>query len=331
MRAPEIWSRNDAVSRLALAGLAPLGGLYNASVAWRARHARPYRARAKVVCVGGLTAGGSGKTPVAMAVADAAKALGLKPVFLSRGYRGRLRGPLEVDPRIHVAEDVGDEPLLLARVAPAVIARARDEGARLADALKADVIVMDDGHQNFSIEKDLSLVVVDAEEGFGNRRVLPAGPLRENVAQGLSRADAVVVVGSGPLPRLDDFRGAILRARIEPDRSVPLAGARLVAFAGIGRPKKFFDSLERLGATIIEAKAFGDHHAYAAADLAELKARARASDARLYTTEKDFARLSAEDREGISALPVRAVFDEPAQFHTLLDSLARKAIARAPT
>lgn len=331
MRAPEFWSRNDAISRLALAGLAPLSNLYGATVGWRAQYAKPYRPKARVLCVGGLTAGGSGKTPVALAIANAVKARGLTPVFLSRGYGGRLRGPLRVDPGVHRAADVGDEPLLLARTAPAIVARARKDGAELADALAADVIVMDDGHQNFALEKDLSLLVVDSDTPFGNRRVLPAGPLREPVAQGLSRADAVILVGSGPAPRLDGFDGTCLRTRIEPDAHVPTARERTFAFAGIGRPEKFFDTLRAIGAEVVAVQAFADHHLYTRTEIADLKNRARSLKARLYTTEKDLVRLDPQDRADIAVLPVRVVFDDPAQVTRLLDSLMQKAIAREPT
>jgi tetraacyldisaccharide 4'-kinase len=317
MRPPEFWNKDGGGARLARAVLAPLSWAYGASVRWKSSAAHPYRANAKVVCIGNLTAGGSGKTPVAIAVAQALGAH--HPFILSRGYGGRTRGPALVDPARDTAQDVGDEPLLLARAAPVIVARNRMAGAGFADAHGAGVIVMDDGHQNFDLAKDLSLVVVDAETGFGNGRVLPAGPLREPVAQGLARADAVVLVGDGT-PDLGGFAGPVLRARLAPTDGHVLRDEKVVAFAGIGRPDKFFDTLRGLGATLIETREYADHHAYTAAEIARLKAKARG--ARLLTTEKDYVRLTQAEREGIDFLPVQAVFADMAALARLLDRIA---------
>lgn len=314
MRAPEFWNKDDWRSRL----LAPLGWLYGASVAWKEKRAVPYRSRAKVVCVGNLSVGGTGKTPVAIEIAEALKARGRHPVFLSRGYGGRLRGPIEIQEG-NSAADVGDEPLLLRHTAPVVVARNRAEGAQLAEAL-GDTIVMDDGHQNFALAKDLSLIVVDGEAGFGNGRVVPAGPLREPIAQGLRRADAVVVVGDGQV-LLGDFAQPVLRAHLV-QHGVNIAGHRVVAFAGIGRPDKFFHALELQGAVIAATKRYADHHTYTQAEIARLKSKARSLNAALVTTEKDFVRLTPTEREGIQALPVRAAFDQPEEIARLLDTLA---------
>ena len=319
MRQPEFWNGRDGAARLALAALAPLSWAYGASVAWKHSHARPYRAHARVICVGNLTAGGTGKTPIVIALARALAERGRCPFILSRGYGGRTRGPVLVDAAQDTAREIGDEPLLLARAAPVVVARDRAAGAAFADAHDAEFIVMDDGHQNFDLAKDLSLVVADAETGFGNGRVLPAGPLREPVAQGLARADAVVLVGDGT-PDLKGFAGPVLRARLVPVDVVGLAGKDAVAFAGIGRPDKFFATLRGLGAKLVETIAFPDHHAFSASDIARLKAKARG--ALLVTTEKDFVRLTPQERDGVNFLPVRAAFDDPAAFARLLDSVA---------
>ncbi len=319
MRAPEFWSRDDDRSRWLGRVLTPLGWIYGASVAWKARHAEPYRANAAVVCIGNLSVGGNGKTPVAIEVARRLIVRGRRPFFLSRGYGGRLRGPIRVTEQ-NLAADVGDEPLLLAETAPVIVARDRREGARLAVEQGADTIVMDDGHQNFALFKSLSLVVADAETGFGNRLVLPAGPLREPVGQGLSRADAVILTGDGN-PTLTNFTGPVLRAHLRDDGGPDISGQRVVAFAGIGRPEKFFQSLEKQGAVIAGTKNYADHHNYTQAEIARLKSKARACGALLVTTEKDFVRLTPMEREGILALPVRATFDEPAVLDRLLDTL----------
>ena len=319
MRAPDFWDRDDIAARLAAAALAPLGFLYGAAVRWKVRHAKPYRARVPVICIGNLTAGGTGKTPIAIAVADAIVARGKNPFFLTRGFGGRLAGPVVVG-RHHTAADVGDAPLLLARKAATVVARDRHQGALLAVERGADVIVMDDGHQNFTLHKDLSLIVVDGEHGFGNGHILPAGPLREPVEQGLRRADVVIVAGDGT-PVLPAFNGPVLRARVAPPATAEWRGRRVIAFAGIGRPEKLFRSLAGLGAELVATVAFADHHPYTKEELTDLKNRA--NGAQLVTTEKDYVRLAKTDRDGIAFLPVHAAIEPQDALDRLLDSLDR--------
>lgn len=326
MRSPEFWSEPDYTAKAAVRLLTPIGWLYGKSVTWKRDRATQFRPRAKVVCIGNLTAGGTGKTPIAIAVARALIARGVRPVILSRGYGGKIKGPALVDPAHDTAQTTGDEPLLLAAAAPVVVARDRRAGAALADSEDADVIVMDDGHQNFSVAKDMSIVVVDGAAGFGNGRILPAGPLREPVAQGLARAHAAIVVGDG-LPNLAGFAGPVLRAQLTPVDVLGLKGARVVAFAGIGRPSKFFASLRALGAEIVEQREYADHHAYTASEIARLKSKARGAEAVLITTEKDFVRLTPAEREGVRFLPVRAAFDDMGAFDALLDKLMPEAIA----
>jgi tetraacyldisaccharide 4'-kinase len=328
MRAPDFWRERGAVARL----LAPLGALYGLSVAFKARIAAPFDPGLPVICVGNLTAGGSGKTPIAIAIADMLRARGHKPYFLTRGYGGSERGPALAS-RGHSAAVMGDEALLLARSAPTIVARDRAAGARLAREKGATILVMDDGHQNFSLRKSLSLVVVDAETGFGNGFQIPAGPLREPVKQGLARADVVVLVGSersedggaakraqgNGVPDLQGFSGPVLRAHLKADGSA-LADKPVFAFAGIGRPEKFVASLEEAGAQVIGSCFFADHHPYTDDEILELKAVA--GDTILVTTEKDFVRLSTKSREGIKVLKVTAVFDDAGAIGRLLDSAA---------
>ncbi len=312
MRAPEFWQRRGpAGPRPGAAG----DGL------WRKRGvesalARPYHAAIPVICAGNLTAGGSGKTPIAIAIAETLSARSLKPFFLTRGYGGRETGPMLVTEHSN-AEHVGDEALLLARIAPAIVARDRAAGAALAAATGASAIVMDDGHQNFSLRKDLSLVVVDGQTGFGNGLMIPAGPLREPVAQGLARADAVIVMGDGA-PDLQGFSRPVLRAYLRA-QSDAFRGQKVFAFAGIGRPEKFIASLKESSAQITGTRFFPDHHPYRADEIATL--REAAGDALLVTTEKDLVRLSPDQRGGIAVLPVHAQFDDPAALGRLLDSL----------
>ncbi len=278
------------------------------------------RPNARVLCVGNLTAGGSGKTPIAIACARMLAARGLKPVFLSRGYGGKLSGPTLVQPDHHRAADVGDEPLLLTVHAPTIVSRDRAAGARLADSLNADVIVMDDGFQNFQIAKDVSLLVVDGSSGFGNGRMIPAGPLREPVEQGLARADAVVVAGDGS-PSLPGFTGPVIRAQLVPTAPESLAQHRVVAFAGIGRPEKFFGTLAAMNVKVVLTKSLSDHHRFTAREIASLKQLAETAGALLVTTEKDYVRLDPDWRRGIIAVPVHATFTDMIVMERLLDRL----------
>ena len=300
--------------------LSPAGALYGLSVWAKQKHGAPFRPNARVLCVGNLTAGGSGKTPIAIACARMLAARGLKPVFLSRGYGGKLSGPILVQPDHHRAADVGDEPLLLTVHAPTIVSRDRAKGARLADSLNADVIVMDDGFQNFQVAKDVSLLVVDGSSGFGNGRVIPAGPLREPVEQGLARADAVVVVGDGS-PSLLGFTGPVIRAQLVPTAPESLAQHRVVAFAGIGRPEKFFGTLAAMNVKVVLTKSLSDHHRFTAREIASLKQLAETAGALLVTTEKDYVRLDPDWRRGIIVVPVHATFTDMIVMERLLDRL----------
>jgi tetraacyldisaccharide 4'-kinase len=290
-----------------------------------------------VICVGNLTLGGTGKTPTVIALLTALAAEGLSPAAVSRGYGGSTRGPHHVDPIKDAASAVGDEPLLLAAFALTVVARDRAAGVAAAAAAGATVAVLDDGHQNPTVEKDLSLVVVDAGAGFGDGMVFPAGPLREPVAEGLARADAVVLIGEDAeaaetLARWPELREKpVLRARLVPlATGLPLAGSPVVAFAGIGRPDKFFATLRALGADLRAARSFPDHAAYAPALLRRLAAEARAADAMLVTTEKDAVRLPAAFRREVMALPVRLVFDDPTALAALLSPVCAAARRSRP-
>jgi tetraacyldisaccharide 4'-kinase len=311
MRAPDFWRQRGLPALL----LAPLGALYGFSVALKAKFSRSFDPGLPVICVGNLTAGGSGKTPVAIGLAASLRARGHKPFFLTRGYGGAEKGPAMAS-RAHSAAQMGDEALLLARAAPTIVARDRAQGARLAKEKGATVLVMDDGHQNFALRKSLSLVVVDAETGFGNGLQIPAGPLREPVAQGLARADAVVLMGNGT-PDLGSFRGPTLRVHLQVDGE-PFAGKPVFAFAGIGRPEKFVASLENSGAEVTGSCFFDDHHPYTEDEIVELKAIA--GTAQLVTTEKDFVRLTVDQREGIRLHKATAVFDDAAALDGLLDT-----------
>lgn len=330
MQAPDFWHSDCTASRL----LAPLGLAWQAAGAVRRALARPWRAPVPVICVGNLVAGGAGKTPVVLSLLALLRARGLRPAALTRGYGGSAAGPLLVDPARHDAATVGDEALLLAAAAPTWLARDRVDGAREAVEEGAEVLVMDDGFQNPRLAKSLSLLVVDAGYGFGNGRVMPAGPLRETPAAGFARADAVIILGNGNIggivARLPQGL-PVLRARLEP-RDRTLAGRRVYAFAGIGRPQKFFDSLRALGADLAGAEAFPDHQPYDQATLARLSAAAAAAGAQLVTTAKDAARLGASAPAGLAVLDVALVWEDKDAVLRLLERLPRTpATAAEPT
>lgn len=321
MRAPEFWWQAEGGPAARL--LEPAGRVYGWATARRLARGRPIRLPIPVICVGNLVAGGVGKTPV---VADLAGRLrrdhGLAAAVLSRGYGGRARGPLRVEAAGHEAADVGDEPLMMARDGLTVwVARDRAAGGRAAVEAGAEVLVMDDGFQNPTLAKDLSLVVVDGGRGFGNGRLIPAGPLREPVPAGLARADAVVVMGQDTvgLGRRLPSRLPVLRAGLEPGpRSRALAGRPVVAFAGIGDPDKVFRMLRQVGARVVAAHPFADHHPYEEADIQPILDEAFALGAAPVTTAKDAARLPPDQRQQVDVVDVAVRWHDPAALRTLL-------------
>lgn len=323
MREPRFWARNvDPRSREAAPImrflLSPLAWIYAEATHRKIAMAQPLKVRPVVICVGNLTAGGVGKSPIVAALRDHfSTTTELRVATLSRGYKGRLKGPLRVDPAVHTAADVGDEPLMLAREGEAWIGSDRAATGQVMSNEGVDIIIMDDGHQNPGLHKDFSFIVVDASAGFGNGHVIPKGPLREPVAEGLARADAVIVMGYGQPPAEIADSGlpvfeAVLTAQSTPPQQP------YVAFAGIGRPEKFFDTLKALGVDVRDAVPFPDHHAFTAGDLNYLQRLAGDYGATLITTDKDLARLSPEQREGILSLPVEVVFERRADLDKTL-------------
>ena len=332
MREPAFWWRDPGIAaRL----LAPAGALYGAVAQARLRR-RGRRAAAPVICIGNLTIGGAGKTPLALATGRMFKNAGELPVFLTRGYGGALAGPIEVDPLAHTAKDVGDEALLLAHVAPTIVARARLAGAALASS--ENVIVMDDGFQNPTLRKDISLLVVDERRGIGNGRVFPAGPLRVPLAAQLARAHALILVGppasgAGVAAQARSHGLPVVRAYLQPDEEfiAALGPGRVLAFAGIGDPEKFFATLTAAGVSVAMKRSFPDHHCYTRAQAQALCEDADREGLVLVTTEKDLARLRgdsevAELTDHAHALPVTLAFEQEDAFRSFL--LERLAAAR---
>ncbi|WP_300378676.1 tetraacyldisaccharide 4'-kinase [Henriciella sp.] len=330
MRPPRFWSgeidpRSREAAPLTRLLLSPFAALYARTTAHRIKTAEPLKLDIPVVCVGNLTAGGTGKSPVAASLRTHLQSRypDARIATLSRGYGGRLKGPLKVNFASHAAAEVGDEPLMLAAGGEAWIGADRAAAGQAMQADGVDLIIMDDGHQNPGLQKDVSLVVVDSEAGFGNGFVIPKGPLREPIAAGLARADAVVLTGDTGTPEgLPGDQLPVLRTSIKP--VADLQPQPYVAFAGIGRPEKFFDTLEAHGAKPADAVPFPDHHVYSRSDLTYLRQLASQYDAQLITTEKDFVRLRHDQRDGIVTLPIRAEFADTATLDKLLEAVTQK-------
>jgi tetraacyldisaccharide 4'-kinase len=312
MREPAFWHRPSSwKSHL----LRPLGALYGAVAAQRLRR-KGFDAGVPVFCVGNYHVGGAGKTPTVLALAKILRELGEVPVVLSRGYGGRLRGPVMVDGIRHSAADVGDEPLMLSAHLPVAVSRDRIDGVALARSQRASVILMDDGFQNPAIAKDASLIVIDGERGIGNGRVFPAGPLRAPLEPQLALTDVLVVVGSGKAADAiaADLRGRgaeVLSAELKPEAAsvAALAGKSVLAFAGIGDPGRFFRTLKASGIEVAGARAFADHHPFSAAEIGALRDDARRDGLMLVTTEKDVARLGGASEVAREIVPFKITLE----------------------
>ena len=322
MRAPAFWvvrEGRDSAPILRLL-LTPLGWLYGASVARRIATAAPLMLPIPVISIGNISAGGTGKTPLAQLLRGLlADELGGPVAIVSRGYGGTLEGPVRVDPAVHKAKDVGDEPLMLAQDGPVFIAKDRARAGQLATQSGMAGLILDDGHQNPSIEKTLSLVVVGGQVGFGNGRLIPAGPLREAPATGLARADAVIVMGALSEDARDDlsgYQGPVFHADLVTGL-IDLKGP-VLGFCGIGRPEKFDFSLREAGLNVVDLHPFGDHHVYRRHELDRLEQLAKGAGAKLVTTAKDYVRLPADFAAKVHVLPVAAKLVDQDAFMAFL-------------
>lgn len=326
MRAPDFWAPGKGGLWGAL--LSPIGMLYGYGTVARRLFAKPWSCPIPVICVGNLIAGGAGKTPVVMDLADRLIARGVRPHLVSRGYGGTEKGPLRVSMDRYDARLVGDESLLLSTIAPAWVSDDRRAACRAAMAEGAMCMIFDDGFQDPTVGKNLSLIVVDGGYGFGNGNLIPAGPLREPVAKGLSRADAVVIVGDDTTGIANRVGGRcpVLQAYLKPgEEASALVEQPVSAFAGIGRPEKFFETLRRIGCDVRRTKAFPDHHNFTKNELETLKMNAARDGDRLVTTQKDLVRIPPDVRSGITALSVSMEWRDETAINALLEPVANDA------
>ncbi|GIU67900.1 tetraacyldisaccharide 4'-kinase [Candidatus Phycosocius spiralis] len=322
MRAPTFWivrEGRDSAPVLRLL-LSPLGWLYGASVAYRMATTVPTKVAIPVISIGNISAGGTGKTPLAQLLRGLlADELGGLVAIVSRGYGGMLKGPVRVDTEVHRAQDVGDEPLMLAHDGPVFIAKDRAQAGQLAAQSGMAGLILDDAHQNPNLEKNLSLVVVDGNVGFGNGRLIPAGPLREPPARGLARTDGVIVMGALSEDARDDlscYHGPVFHAELATgpiDFKGPVLG-----FCGIGRPEKFDISLREAGLDVVDLHPFGDHHVYRDHELKRLECLAKQAGAQLVTTAKDYVRLPIDFARKVRVLPVTVRLSDPEAFLAFL-------------
>jgi tetraacyldisaccharide 4'-kinase len=323
MKAPDFWQVDGPIPRL----LEPLSALYSAAGAWRLARGTPHKAAVPVICVGNVVAGGAGKTPLAL---DLLRRLPGAQALL-RGYGGSEPGPLRVDPLCHDFHAVGDEALLLAQAAPTWIARDRAAGASAAVADGARLLVMDDGFQNPSLHKDFTFVVIDGASGLGNGRVMPGGPLREPLKRALARLaplqagqparGAVVIMGddsTGISRRIPPIIPTLFADLTPAAQARAFAGRKVVAFAGIGRPAKFFSTLRMAGAQVVASHPFADHHPYDASDIQPILDEAFALGAVPVTTAKDAVRLNPDQRQQVDVLEVTAHWRDPSLVAALL-------------
>lgn len=334
---PRFWSLQRVSVPSVL--LSPMAGLYGWVAGRRMRRRPKAIATVPVICVGNYVVGGAGKTPTALALARIARSQGLNPGFLTRGYGGSAREPLVVDLDLHDAARVGDEALLLAEAGPVVVSPDRPAALPLLARLGVDLIIMDDGFQNPSLRKDLCLIVVDGAAGVGNGRVIPSGPLRAPLRTQIIRTDAVIVVGEGKpgdkiVRRVSRAGKVVLKAKLEP-ATVRVWGPRsYLAYAGIGRPEKFFNTLDRAGVPLADVKSFPDHHAYTVEDARKLLARADADGLDLITTSKDRARLTRTEgelarlRERSKVFEIQMHFENEARIAALIAETVRRVASR---
>ncbi|MBR3676324.1 MAG: tetraacyldisaccharide 4'-kinase [Alphaproteobacteria bacterium] len=308
MKTPKYWQSNSLISKL----LTPLGRLYGLATNLRLKLVKPQKAEIPVICIGNITAGGTGKTPVSISIAKMLATDMYHPIFVTRGYGGKLQNVL-VNNKKHTAQDVGDEPLLLAEQAPVVVNADRYAGAKLALKEGADVVIMDDGFQNPGLYKNLSFLVFDGHFGIGNGKIIPAGPLRETFENGIKRADALIILGKDKHNLAERTKLPIFYGHTETAQTA-INQENVVAFAGIGHPQKFYHTLSQQGFNVVETFDFPDHHYYTKDEIEKILQRAKELQAEVYTTSKDFVKIPAIYHKSINVLEIAVVWNKPEEL-----------------
>ena len=308
MKTPKYWQSNSVISKL----LWPLSKLYDSVTQLRLKLVLPRKTEVPVICIGNITAGGTGKTPVAISIAKMLATAMYHPIFVTRGYGGKLQNVL-VNNKKHSARDVGDEPLLLAEQAPVVVNADRYAGAALAVKEGADIIIMDDGFQNPKLCKDLSFLVFDGHYGIGNGKVIPAGPLRETFADGIKRADALIILGKDKHELAARSQLPVFFGHTEPAQTT-VGNINVLAFAGIGHPQKFYHTLSQQGFNVVATMDFPDHHFYQKAEIEQILQHAKELNAAVYTTSKDFVKIPTMYHNSINVFEIAIVWDKPEEL-----------------
>ena len=326
MQPPDFWKNHPEHAGFWPVVLSPLSKLWQWAAARRWRQGSHVELGIPVICIGNVNLGGTGKTPTVIETVTRLIDMGKSPHVVSKGYKGQIMGPTQVDPTRHSANDVGDEPLLLAAFAPTWVSKDRLAGARAAKAAGADVIVLDDGLQNPALAKDLTIMVVDAQMGFGNGQVFPAGPLRETIEAAVAKTDLLLTIGPKGnvhdvfLDKWDTAKTLPhVSSSIEPlQTGMGWEGMEVLAFAGIGRPEKFYHTLEEMGVTVKATRSFDDHQTLSNSLLARLENEAWQLGAQLVTTEKDAVRLPKEWQQKVLTVPVRLKIHQAEVFDKAL-------------
>lgn len=318
MKTPKYWQSNSLISKF----LQPIGWIYGALTQLRLKLKVAPKAEVPVICVGNITAGGTGKTPVSIALAKMLETEMYHPFFVTRGYGGKLQNVM-VNNKKHSAREVGDEPLLLSKQAPVVVNANRYLGAKSAIKEGADIIIMDDGFQNPSLYKDLSFLVFDGHYGIGNGKIIPAGPLRETFADGIKRADALIILGKDNHNLAERSQLPVFFGHTEPAQTT-ISNPNILAFAGIGHPQKFYHTLTKQGFNVVKTVDFPDHHFYTHKELEKLVNMAKALNAEIYTTSKDFVKIPVSMQKYINVLEIAIVWDEPDKLISFIKEKIRK-------
>ena len=318
MKTPKYWQSNSFLSRI----LMPLGWLYGKITQLRLQLKKSPRANIPVICVGNITAGGTGKTPVSISIAKMLETAMYHPFFVTRGYGGKLQNVM-VNNKKHSAHDVGDESLLLSAQAPVIVNADRYKGAKMAEEQGADVVIMDDGFQNPSLHKDLSFLVFDGHYGIGNGKIIPAGPLRETFADGVKRADALIILGKDKHNLAERTDLPVFYGHTEPLHTA-LKYGDVLAFAGIGHPQKFYHTLSTCGFNVVETVDFPDHHFYSVAEIESLLQKAQTLNADVYTTAKDMVKIPNVYHDRINVLEIGIVWDDPEKLQEFIEQKINK-------